>query len=227
MHPKLVEAINRDDVKRLAAARADAPLAALLSHAAARGATKCLAVLLAEPRAREAARAQSAVTLDTPLHHARTAAIAKALLDVGANVDARTSKRETPLHRAAALGRADVIPVLLDAGAVVDALDADGRTPLMAALRHTHAEAVERLVERGARVDLSDAAGRTTLELLEAGGKTSDRARIVERLLDAGADPTAAMVSSALVRQVAEGRRPTRPRSKKRPVKPKRPTRKR
>jgi ankyrin repeat protein len=43
--------------------------------------------------------------------------------------DCRT-KGEMPLHRAAAFGNAEAIPLLLDAGAVIDARDAQGDTPL-------------------------------------------------------------------------------------------------
>jgi ankyrin repeat protein len=43
--------------------------------------------------------------------------------------DSRT-KRETPLHRAAAFGTEETIHLLLDAGAVLDAKDVNGDTPL-------------------------------------------------------------------------------------------------
>ena len=43
--------------------------------------------------------------------------------------DCRT-KRETPLHRAAAFGDEESIQLLLDAGAVIDAKDMNGDTPL-------------------------------------------------------------------------------------------------
>ena len=52
------------------------------------------------------------------------------LLDSGAEVDARTTARETPLHFATEGGHTAVIKLLLEAGAAADSSDALGRTPL-------------------------------------------------------------------------------------------------
>lgn len=57
--------------------------------------------------------------------------------------DART-RGETPLHRAAAFGSADVIQQLLDAGAALDAKDAHGDSPLAWASWHLRPDAILR-----------------------------------------------------------------------------------
>jgi ankyrin repeat protein len=102
---------------------------------------------------------------ETPLHAAlcKTGrpvfdAIVKRLLAAGADPNRATvpgvatgcfmrdcrTKGETPLHRAAAFGSAEVIQMLLDAGAVIDARDAYGDTPLSWASWHLRPNAILR-----------------------------------------------------------------------------------
>jgi len=57
--------------------------------------------------------------------------IVRALLDAGAEVDAKQPGWRTPLMIAAMAGRADVVRMLLDAGADRDARDSEQRTALM------------------------------------------------------------------------------------------------
>ena len=51
------------------------------------------------------------------------------LLVAGANIEARTRDRATPLHRAAAYGTPEAIATLIEAGADGKAKNKDGRTP--------------------------------------------------------------------------------------------------
>jgi uncharacterized protein len=104
-------------------------------------------------------------TAETPLHAALCKAnrpaydlVVQVLLSHGANPNAATrpnvetgafmrdsrTKGETPLHRAAAFGSAEVIQLLLDAGAVVDARDVHGDSPLAWASWHLRPDAVLR-----------------------------------------------------------------------------------
>jgi len=72
------------------------------------------------------------MTENTPLHEAAVkgdAAAVAALLDAGADPDARTEKGATPLHIATLKGHAAAIAPLLDAGADPDARTEDGTTP--------------------------------------------------------------------------------------------------
>ena len=58
---------------------------------------------------------------------------AQALLDAGADVNARERSGRTALHAAAAKGYSDVVKLLVERGADVAAKDIDGATPIDAA----------------------------------------------------------------------------------------------
>jgi hypothetical protein len=104
-------------------------------------------------------------TGETPLHSALCKAnrpaydlVVRVLLSHGANPNVATrpgietgafmrdsrTRGETPLHRAAAFGSADVIQLLLDAGAPIDAQDAHGDSPLAWASWHLRPDAILR-----------------------------------------------------------------------------------
>lgn len=93
----------------------------------------------------------SKTTGETPLHDALCTAsrlrhnlVLQVLLAAGANPNCATkdsvgtgsfmrdcrTRRETPLHRAAAFGDEEAIRMLLDAGAIIDAKDMHGDSPL-------------------------------------------------------------------------------------------------
>jgi ankyrin repeat protein len=76
-----------------------------------------------------------------PLHYAvcsaHAVALVRELLSSGSAVDAaRTADHFTPLHLAAAFGRADVCRALVAAGADANAVDAKGNTPERLAASH-------------------------------------------------------------------------------------------
>jgi ankyrin repeat protein len=64
-----------------------------------------------------------ACTMNTPLENVEF------LLKSGADVNARSEDRSTPLHVAAFLGRADIVKMLVEHGASLTARDAQGLTP--------------------------------------------------------------------------------------------------
>lgn len=66
---------------------------------------------------------------DTPLHRASTPEAVRVLIAAGADVNARDADDATPLHSAAALGRASVVRELLAVGADAAATNRSGRTP--------------------------------------------------------------------------------------------------
>ena len=122
---------------------------------------------------------------ETPLHfavrgHARCgtkhSAIAKLLLEYGADASLRGRKGQTPLHCLGfdVLGGEPIDPtliaLLLAHGANVDDLDADGNTPLYLAAKNLHhVEAVRFLVSRGANVNATDSQGNTPLHRAAGG----------------------------------------------------------
>ena len=72
----------------------------------------------------------------TPLHMSArrgTTKIAEALLDAGANIEARDKNGETPLRRAVNCGQERMISLLLTRGANPQSTDKNGRTPYNAA----------------------------------------------------------------------------------------------
>jgi uncharacterized protein len=108
------------------------------------------------------------VATDWPGHFPNGAATVTALIQAGADVNARFRgpHAETPLHWAASSNDVEVLDALLDAGADIEApggVIGDG-PPLADARAFGQWEAAHRLVERGARTTLQDAA---TLGLMD------------------------------------------------------------
>ncbi|MBN1629331.1 MAG: ankyrin repeat domain-containing protein, partial [Thermoleophilia bacterium] len=144
-----------------------------------------------------------------------SADVTRLLLQRGANPNATVPGGQTPLIFAAMRGRAEVVDLLLTAGASVNARGIHGRTALHQAAKTMSTETVRLLLDAGALVDEQDDNGVTALRLarttdisellisrgadvnhlcgdgwtpLMAAASAGD-ARLVERLLCAGADP--------------------------------------
>ncbi|HEY2792769.1 MAG TPA: ankyrin repeat domain-containing protein [Micromonosporaceae bacterium] len=95
------------------------------------------------------------VVTDWPGYYPEGPAIAQALIDAGADVDARSEGRttETPLHWAASSDDVDVAEVLMSAGADLEAAGGSIGTPLDNAIGYGCWHVARRLVERGVAVD--------------------------------------------------------------------------
>lgn len=108
------------------------------------------------------------VATDWPGHFPNGPATVAALVEAGADVNARFigPHTETPLHWAASCNDVAVLDALLDAGADIEAPGAviGGGTPLADARGFGQWQAAYRLVDRGARTRLQDAA---TLGLMD------------------------------------------------------------
>src|SRR6185436_12260940 len=98
------------------------------------------------------------VATDWPGHFPNGAATVAALIEAGADVNARFSgpHTETPLHLAASSDDVDVLDALLDAGADIEAPGAviGGGTPIADAAAFGQWDVARRLVERGASTNL-------------------------------------------------------------------------
>ncbi len=151
---------------------ADDPLATALTTTIHTGDTDRLRQLLHDhpeiATARINGRSPLHIATDWPGHFPDVANTIVALVDAGADVNARFqgSHTETPLHWAASSDDVEALDALLDAGADIDADGAviAGGTPLADARAFAQWRAARRLVERGATTTLTDAA---TLGLLD------------------------------------------------------------
>ena len=148
------------------------------------------------------------VATDWPGHFRNVAATIAALVDAGADMNARFRgpHAETPLHWAASSNDLEALDALLDAGADIEADGGviGGGTPLADARAFLQLDTAYRLVERGAETTLSDAATLGLMDRIEehiAGSPSSDeinagfwgachggQQRAAEYLLDRGAD---------------------------------------
>ncbi|GAA4711059.1 hypothetical protein Prum_091850 [Phytohabitans rumicis] len=112
------------------------------------------------------------VVTDWPGHYPNGAAAVAALVEAGADVNARFTgpHTETPLHWAASNDDVEALDALLNAGAEIDAPGAviGGGTPLDDATAFAQWQAARRLVERGARTSLWHTATLGLLDRLQA-----------------------------------------------------------
>ena len=123
--------------------------------------------------------------------YAGTLDIMNALLDAGADVNARNDRKATALHWA--LTDASKLRLLLSKGADANAKTVEGRTVLYSAAAQPAGAAIVRLlVEAGADVNARTILGTTPL--FQAVAASAESARI---LLDNGADPNARSATGA------------------------------
>jgi len=167
----------------------DEPLAVAATEAIRTGDLETLAQLLGEnpglaatriaqsdcddDQGADAGRTLLHVATDWPANFPNGAATVRALVDAGADVNARypgAESAETALHWAASSNDVDVLDALVDAGADIEAPGAiiGGGTPLADATAFGQWKAARRLVERGARATLWHAAALGLMDQIEA-----------------------------------------------------------
>ncbi|MGD0741556.1 MAG: ankyrin repeat domain-containing protein, partial [Terracidiphilus sp.] len=96
---------------------------------------------------------------------------AQALLDSGANVDAKAVDSRTALHVAVANGHKEIVELLFGRNADPEIRNDDGKTLLHEAAAFGNKEVAEYLLERGADIQATDSAGRTPLSLAKSYGR--------------------------------------------------------
>lgn len=134
-------------------------------------------------------------------------AIAKVLIDKGADVNAQDVNGRTALSRAVNEEDDAMISLLLKAGARVDLVDKQKRTDLHSAcMAKNHNPAVVAALLSAAAtasIDRRDRSGRTALHMAIANGNVA----LVKTLLDAGADPEKRTGSWESPKSLARGAR--------------------
>ena len=99
------------------------------------------------------------------------------------NINFIDDQKETAVHKAAAKGHKDTVPLLLSKGASIEAKDMSNWTPLHHAARGGHTSTVELLLSEGASIEAVAKSRRTPLHLAAWQGHTGT----VELLLSKGA----------------------------------------
>ncbi|MGV8124836.1 MAG: ankyrin repeat domain-containing protein [Candidatus Xenobiia bacterium LiM19] len=151
-----------------------------LHHAAGKGQSRAAALLLqqgADPDSRDLKMLQGTGGFLAPLHIASEGSdmpTVKALLDGGANVEARSYYSDAPLHLAAEKGSREIVELLLKRGADVDARGSGEDTPLHRSAKSGRGEVIAVLTAWGADIHSCNSAGDTPLHLAAAKCKAAE-----------------------------------------------------
>ncbi len=134
-----------------------------------------------------------------------------ALLEGGADVNARNADGSSALTVAAVFDRAAIMRRLIDAGAALEVRNDDGSTPVHAAAFFGRSEAVRLLVEAGADIEATNRYGQTALSVTATDWATTAQiaalARVeVERAeLEAGRARVAELLRQGMTGEADEG----------------------
>ena len=92
-------------------------------------------------------------------------AIARVLVELGADVNHRNRAKRSALHEAALNGALQMVRLCLTYRARLDLQDVNGNTPLHLAAARSHMDVAELLIRAGARPDTANRAGQTAFAL--------------------------------------------------------------
>ncbi|KLU91679.1 hypothetical protein MAPG_10197 [Magnaporthiopsis poae ATCC 64411] len=109
------------------------------------------------------------------------------LLDLGADLEAKSNQGTTPLILAAERGRMEWLQGLIDRGANINALGPEGDTPLIAAVRNGHVASASLLLSRGADVSAKNSQGWDAGHLAAASGNSACLGLLLEHRADINA----------------------------------------
>ncbi|WP_264338859.1 ankyrin repeat domain-containing protein [Wolbachia endosymbiont (group A) of Cheilosia soror] len=104
-----------------------------------------------------------------PLHYAsdndNKLDTSRAILNLNANIEAKTNVGETPLHIANAYGQLKIIELFIDKRANIEAKTNDGLTPLHVAIQHnnTTPKIIEFLIDKGVNIEAKTKDDQTPL----------------------------------------------------------------
>lgn len=160
--------------------------------AAQAGNTMAIQSLLAEGASLKARDADGRTALIAAVM-AHMGAAARLLIQAGADVNLQDNTQNSAFLLAASQGDAETVRLALSHGANLRATNADGDTALIPAARRGYVEVVNELVKAGVPPDATNNLGLSALIEAVALGDGSDKyEKIVQLLLDGGADPNLA-----------------------------------
>lgn len=144
----------------------------------------------------------------TPLHMAATFGLPvsiRALLDAGADINARSMSDVQPIHAAAIMGHANVVELLVQRRADVDSRHSFADcAPIHFAAEMGHTSVVRRLCELGADVEAEKKQGGTAVHV----SADTNNAAVTRILVEepCGADPEAVLLGDTVPLYLAAGR---------------------
>ncbi|KFN01788.1 ankyrin repeat family protein [Bacillus clarus] len=114
----------------------------------------------------------------------------KALISAGADIEIQDDKQNSPLLYASKEGYTDIVKLLIDAGTNTKETTRSGGTALIPAAERGHVEVVKELLER-TDIDVNYKNDRGWTALLEAialGNGSDNHKKVIQLLIDHGAD---------------------------------------
>ncbi|SCB87223.1 ankyrin repeat domain-containing protein [Bacillus wiedmannii] len=132
----------------------------------------------------------------------------KALIGAGANIERKDEKQSNPFLYASREGYTDIVKLLINAGVNTKETTKSGGTALISASERGHVEVVKELLEH-TDIDVNyrnDRGGTAVVEAIVLGNGSENHKKVIQMLIDHGADVNMANKENITPLQYAEKR---------------------